>query len=117
MSGGSEPRTRLRMGGLVLERWIVGLLGIWTLALAFLVPGHRVVAWSDLLAGLAVAVTGALMTRRGHGVRGFLAVILGVVLAVGSLLPGLHVGDGLAASGLVVGLAIALVGFGPYGRA
>jgi hypothetical protein len=57
----------MRMGGIVLERWIVGLLGIWTLALAFLVPGHRVVAWPGLLAGLAVGLTIALVGFGPYG--------------------------------------------------
>jgi hypothetical protein len=99
-----------------LARWIVGAVGVWTLALAFLASGHRIVAWSDLLGGMAVLVAGTFLLHRRHRIRGGLAMFLGAWLATGSVLFQLHVGDGLVSNHVIVGLAIALVGFGPYGR-
>lgn len=117
---GEAPRgtpgvTAREARGIGAARWVVGLLGAWTLALAIVVPGHRFVGWSDLLAGVTVAGAGAFLARR-RKVRGGLAVFLGLWLAAGSLIVPLHLGSGLASNNIVVGLAIALVGFVPYER-
>lgn len=114
-AGGRNPERTSATGGLGPERWIVGLAGVWTIALALAVPRHDVVGWSDLLGGLAVAVAGAFLFRGTHRVRGTLAMILGAWLTVGSHLFAVHVGEGLASNNMIVGLAVTLVGFGLYG--
>ncbi len=97
------------------ERWVIGLLGAWTMAVAALSPMHLLVGWSDLLAGVAVTSAGVSLARRRR-VRGGLAAILGLWLAAAALLVPLHLGGGLASNNVIVGLAILLVGFIPYDR-
>ncbi len=101
--------------GMCPERWVIGLFGAWTIAVAALAPMHQFVGWSDLLAGVAVTSAGISLVRRRR-VRGSLATLLGLWLTVGAFLVPLHLGHGLASNNIIVGLAILLVGFIPYDR-
>ncbi|MGK7370152.1 MAG: SPW repeat domain-containing protein [Candidatus Halalkalibacterium sp. M3_1C_030] len=92
------------------KSWIIGIVGLWILASAFLNVSHEFILWSNLIAGALVSGFGFALVPEKPGL-GWTAGILGLWLIVTAFIPGLHEGMGLLWNGIIAGIIVTYDGF------
>jgi sulfite exporter TauE/SafE len=97
------------------QGWVNGILGLWLIVTAFLGFGSSGNLWNDLIVGIIVAILGYSITKP-KGWQGWIAFILGLwLIIVGLFIGGLRVGGGALWNNLIVGIIVAITGFGALG--
>ena len=87
-------------------RWVVGVLGGWIIAAAFLL-GPQASLWNDLVAGTLVALAAFPLVRQSTW-RGWMAGLPAVCLVVAAFVPGLREGTCLVCTHVLVGATVLL---------
>jgi len=96
------------------QAYVNGILGVWLIVAAFINFTPVVNLWDNLIVGIIVAIVGALMIGKKTW-QGWTSLILGVWLIVAAFIPGLRVHAPNLWNDLIVGVLVAIAGFGALG--
>ena len=97
------------------QAWVNGILGIWLIIAAFLNFSTTGNLWDNLIVGAIVAIVGFLMIGK-KAWQGWTAVIFGIWLVIAAFIPSLQAHTGNLWNDLIVGIIIAIAGFGALGK-
>jgi hypothetical protein len=93
-------------------RWTTTVVGLWIVLSAFLGLGDQGYFWNDVLAG-AIGVGSGLALTRDSTWEGWTVAVLGLWMAIASIIPALHAGAGVYWNNILVGAAVAVLGLVP----
>ncbi len=96
------------------QAWTTGILGLWLIVAAFLKLGPTGVLWDNLIVGIIVAIAGFAMVKVKSW-QGWTAGILGLWLIVAAFIPSLRAYTPNLWDDLIVGILVAIAGFGAMG--
>ena len=96
------------------QAYVNGIMGIWLIVAAFLTFSPAANLWDNLIVGIIVGVVGALMIAK-KAWQGWTGLILGVWLVIAAFIPALQVHTPNLWNDLIVGILVAIAGFGALG--
>jgi hypothetical protein len=97
------------------QAWIIGLLGLWLIAAAFLKFDSAVNLWNNLLVGLIVGILGYTIIKQKIW-QSWTCMVLGVWMIIAAFVPSLTIDKGYLWNDIISGIIITIGGFGALGK-
>ena len=95
--------------------WTNGLLGTWLIIAAFIKFNATGAMWDNLIVGLIVTIVGFMMIKEKPW-QGWLGGLSGLALFFAAFVKTLQTGAGYMWTVLILGLLIAIAGYGALGK-